>query len=393
MAADNRSFVARYSRILRKKLAIKYLAAFLTRQTIARFDATRRLFHLYLDTGSPADIPHVRADPGAPIAVSIPIDVRMQAHLSRYDHGLEGCLAPGQLNLATELRVYEVSDCDMLPWLGLVRHRPTGWIIDGQPDPQPRLVFRDRVVPGTVLSLLDTPRGHNHYFHFFEKLGMVMRALRWREPDEPISLLVRDKLSSFQRTAVDALARRRPNLTVVTIGNYEIVRPERLLLIKRTPCPMICWFAPIEDWREIGEMMREAYGPAQAPFGRKIHLSRKAQKVRRIANEDALADVFASNGYETIAPETLSHAEQVHLMMQADAIAAAEGAAITNIIFADKPIRLSLMCPREILNPFWEGLALQLGHDFDYVESGKAGWYDQFEVDPAALGASLAGER
>ena len=302
---------------------------------------------------------------------------------------MDGCLEPGRLNLATELRVYDVKDCELLPWLGLILHRPTERVIGGAPDAQPRLVFRTRAVPGLVLSLVDTPRGHDHYFHFFERLTMVMRALRWQDADTPITLLIRDAFSSFQMAMVEALARRRPNLTLLVITNYEIVRPERLLLVTRQPCPMICWFALIEDWREIGEMMREAYGPAQPPFGRKLYLTRRRQKIRRLTNEEALAPIFEKHGYEAVAPETLSHAGQVHLMMQARAIVATEGAALTNIVFADKPIHLSLMCPWEILNPFWEGLTVQLGHDFDYVESGKAMWYDQFEVAPADLDAAL----
>ena len=76
--------------------------------------------------------------------------------------------------------------------------------------------------------------------------------------------------------------------------------------------------------------------------------------------------------------------------MQASEIVAVEGAAITNIIFADKPLTLYLMCPWETLNPFWEGLTTQLGHGFTYVESGKAEWYDAFRVDPTDLDKALS---
>jgi hypothetical protein len=389
MPVDNRSFVAKYSRILRKKLSSKLIVDFVVRRTLAPFGPARRHFHLYLRTASPEDVPHKRVDPGAPVSVSVPIDARMQAHLQRYTHGLEGCLAPGRLTLSTDVRVYELRDCALLPWLGVTLYRPTEQVIAGGVDAQPRVAARTRAIEGLVCSLLDSPRGHNHYFHFFEHLTLLMRALSWQDPATPISLLVRERLSSFQTATIEALLRRRPNLTLVRIAEDEVVAPERLLLIKRQPGPIICWFALIEEWREIGAMMREAYGPAPPPFDRKAHLTRSRQKVRRLLNEDALAPVFEKYGFETIAPETLSHAEQVRLMMQCREVASVEGAAVTNIIFCDKPIRLILMDPREILNPFWEGLTLQLGHDFDYVESGPAGWFDGFEVQPEALEAAL----
>jgi hypothetical protein len=323
------------------------------------------------------------------VKVSIPIDARMQAHLETYTHGLEGCLEPGRLNLSTDVRVYRLADCALLPWLGVTLHRPSEQVISGGVDAQPRVVSRTRTIDGLVISMLDSPRGHNHYFHFFEHLTLLMRALSWQDPAAPITLLVRETLSSFQTAAFEALLRRRPNLTLVPIANDEVVLPEKLLLIKRQPGPIICWFALIEEWREIGAMMREAYGPAPPPFDRKVHLTRSRQKVRRLLNEAELAPVFAKYGFETIAPETLSFADEVRLMMQCREVASVEGAGVTNIIFCDQPIRLILMDPREILNPFWEGLTLQLGFDFDYVQSGPARWYDGFEVEPAALEAAL----
>ena len=390
MTVNNRFFVARYSRALRKALATKVIVDLVMRGTLARIPLARRGLHLYTRKASPQAVPHVRVDPGQAVVQQIPIDAAMEAHLRRYTHGLEGCLQPGMLRLTADVRGYEIEHCDILPWLGVTVHRPTEQVIEGGINAQPRLVSKVREVPGRVLSVVGAPRGHNQYYHFFEGLTPIMRALAWLGDSEPITLLTRRNLSSFQRVTLEALARRRPNLVLLEVDNEEIVRPERLVVVVRQPCPMICWFALIDEWREIGAMVREAYGPAEGPFNRKLHLTRNRQRLRRLINEAELEPVFKRHGYESIAPESLPHPGQVHLVMQASKIVAVEGAAITNIIFADKPLKLYLMCPWETLNPFWEGLTTQLGHDFAYVESGQAEWYDAFKVEPADLDAALS---
>jgi hypothetical protein len=388
VTVNNRFLIARWSRALRKALATKVVVDLAMRASLARIGPAARWLHLYTRKAELDDVPHRRIDPGQPVVQRIPIDPVMETHLRRYSHGLEGCLEPGLLTLTADPRGYEVRDCDILPWLGLTVHRPTRQILEGGVDAQPRVVSAVREVPGVCLSVVGAPRGHNQYYHFHENLTVIIRALSWI--DGPVNLLVRRQLSSFQRVTLEALARRRPNLTLLEVDNMEIVRPERLVIARREPCPMICWFALIDEWREIGAMMREAYGPAEPPLSRKLHLTRRRQKLRRLINEAELAPVFERNGYEAIAPETLPHAGQVHLMMQASKVVAVEGAAVTNIIFADKPITLYLMCPWETLNPFWEGLTTQLGYGFAYVESGKAGWNDAFEVDPMDLERALA---
>jgi len=389
VTVNNRHFVARYSRALRKALAAKVIVDLVMRATLARIPFARRALHLYTQKVSPAAVPHARVDPGQAVVQRIPIDRAMEAHLRRYTHGLEGCLEPGLLTLTADVHGYEIRNCDILPWLGVTVHRPTRQVIEGGLDAQPRRVAKIRSVPGRVLSVVGAPRGHNQYYHFFEGLTPIMRVLGWLGTSEPITLLTRRNLSPFQRVTLQALARRRPNLTLLEVDNDEIVQPERLVVVVRQPCPMICWFALIDEWREIGAMVREVYGPAEAPFNRKLHLTRKRQKLRRLINEAELEPVFQRHGFESIAPETLPHAGQVHLVMQACKIVAVEGAAITNIIFADKPLKLYLMCPWETLNPFWEGLTTQLGHDFAYVESGQAKWYDAFKVESADLDAAL----
>jgi len=390
MSEDNRAFVARYSRLLRKALSSKHVFAFLTRQTIARTPLTRRLFHLHLRAASAEEAPHRRIDPGQPIVAGFPIDAAMEAHLRAFSADIGDRLTGGRLTLRSELKVYEVADCEVLAWTGASVHRPTDRVIDGPADLEPRANIRVRPVPGLVLSMLGSPRGHSHYFHFFEQLTVLLRLLSWIGADEPLTLLVRQELTPFQTAAYAVLPKRFPHLRVMSVGNCEAIRPERLLIAKATYEHAMDRFALADEWRAIGGLYQQAYGLAPTTADRKLHLTRRHQRQRRISNEEALEPIFAAHGFETIAPETLSHRDQVQVMMGTCAVAAVSGAALTNLAFATTPLDLTVMCPREIDEPFWEPLALLLGCRFAYVEGETAMWNDHFAVDPARLEAALS---
>ena len=66
-----------------------------------------------------------------------------------------------------------------------------------------------------------------------------------------------------------------------------------------------------------------------------------------------------------------------------------EGAALTNMVFADKPITVLEIFPRGAAYPFWVALALQLGHQYRHIMSNPAGLNDQITLDPGALDQAL----
>ena len=95
--------------------------------------------------------------------------------------------------------------------------------------------------------------------------------------------------------------------------------------------------------------------------GRAFYLSRRSRALRKLVNEDEIEAIARDMGFEVIAPEDYSIADQRVLFASAQGIAAPEGAALTNMIFAAPGTRvLSILCQNDML-PIFNDLALVLG--------------------------------
>jgi hypothetical protein len=95
--------------------------------------------------------------------------------------------------------------------------------------------------------------------------------------------------------------------------------------------------------------------------GRAFYLSRRSRALRKLMNEDEVEALAHAMGFEVIAPEDYTIAQQRALFAQARGIAAPEGAALSNMIFAAPGTRiLSILCQNDML-PIFNDLALVLG--------------------------------
>jgi len=96
--------------------------------------------------------------------------------------------------------------------------------------------------------------------------------------------------------------------------------------------------------------LREFYIPKSGtlPF-RKIYISRKNEKLRKIVNEANLYPILLENGYEIIEPQFMSFNEQVTLFSEAKEVISIHGAALTNIIFMQAGTKI-IELYREITN-------------------------------------------
>lgn len=69
---------------------------------------------------------------------------------------------------------------------------------------------------------------------------------------------------------------------------------------------------------------------------RKIFISRKKAKVRRIINEDEVINFLAGYGFEPVCLEDFNLQEQAEIMNSADMVIAPHGSGITNVVFCNK---------------------------------------------------------
>jgi hypothetical protein len=388
----DRPRLSRWSRSLRKGLSARAIWGAAFGQTIGRVRALRSRLHVYPVSIDPASVARARLDAGIPATATIALDPHVDGFLKGFRESLGPCYAPGRLMLRHDIRIFEMTECDVLPWLNLTVHRPSAAVVHGRPRTH-RLTWSVPIRPiaGTALNVADMASGVTNYYHFFEDLALTLRVLRDVRGPERVALLFSERVAGYQRPILEALVARYPNLRLEFVKRREVVRADRLIqVIADRAAHPICRFA-YKEWHDVGALVRACHGigPSRSPATRSVYFSRNTQKTRRLANEAALAPVFARHGCEIVVPESLSHAEQVRLMTETRLLVAVEGAALANMLFADRPINVLEIFPRGASYPFWTGLALQLGHRCRHLMSNPAGLNDHVTVDPAILDEAL----
>jgi hypothetical protein len=95
------------------------------------------------------------------------------------------------------------------------------------------------------------------------------------------------------------------------------------------------------DWlrEEIYELVEVQ--PAE-PF-RKLYVTRRNAKVRRLINEDEVASYLRSKGFEVVALEERPLREQVQLFAEASVVVAQHGAGLVNLLFS-QDVRVLEVC-------------------------------------------------
>jgi len=120
--------------------------------------------------------------------------------------------------------------------------------------------------------------------------------------------------------------------------------------------------------------LRERLNPrlGEATGSRRIYISRRRARRRRIVNETEIAAALEEAGFETIEAESLSFADQVQTFADASVVVAPHGAGLANIIFAPERCRvLEIFDPLHV-NVMYYALADTLGQRYGYVVGDPA---------------------
>lgn len=79
--------------------------------------------------------------------------------------------------------------------------------------------------------------------------------------------------------------------------------------------------------------LRNHFGSKQEGRGRRLYVTRRHARMRRLANEDALETVLSGHGFETVDFDGMPFADQVRMAGEAEIIAGAHGAGLANMAF------------------------------------------------------------
>lgn len=304
------------------------------------------------------------------------------------------CPTEGDVLIArSSIDIYEINDCEILPKSLAVLHSRSRRIIlgDGQEIGRNHLspfAYKDSVrVPGRAISLMSTPRGHSHYFHFlFDLLKPLIWHCRRSADNGNIKVLVRETLAPHQRFALSAVTAAYPHLEIQPMPDDVRISCECLLVPEVRGGFAAQHLGDRDTLLKIRELLLDHLTAEQGPTdAARLFISRKNQKTRRLVNEEEVLRLLSPIGVESVLPETLPFEAQMRLFSSTATVIAACGAALTNMLFCRPGSMVIEFCPADIHIPYWIVLAKQMGLDHYFVPGSAGGVYQAFSVDADAL--------
>jgi capsular polysaccharide biosynthesis protein len=190
---------------------------------------------------------------------------------------------------------------------------------------------RTQRIEGSV-AVLNTRFSHNFYHWLIDILPRVV-PLR-RVGIEPDFYLI-DCLTNFQKTV----------LATFGIDSTRLIQPHCRLLLEAEQ--LLVPSLPTPDClREFGKLLLSVLGVnGPVTTARRIFISRRKSKTRKLANETELEQLLHWHGFETHCLEDYSLAKQARLLREAEIIVATHGAGLANLLFARPGTQVIEICP------------------------------------------------
>jgi hypothetical protein len=177
-------------------------------------------------------------------------------------------------------------------------------------------------------------------------------------------------------------------------ARHPIHDPRRPLRVRRLTLLETDRFRP-ELLQPVRDTLCDAVGATATPT-RRIFVSRRGAKIRRLLNEGAIAPLLDRAGFEHVRMETLDFASQIRLMAETAVLVAPHGAGLTNMMFCRPGAQVVEIADSAYPNPNFYALAVAMGLGYWMVPGRMVGdartpvLERDLLADPAALAAALA---
>lgn len=250
------------------------------------------------------------------------------------------------------------------------------------------------------VAILSGLSGHIYYHWMFDvlpRIEILQKHLhRQRKNLDQVDYFVVNGLEkAFQKETLLALG--IPLEKVISSDKASHLQAEQLIVPS---------FAGHLDWVPPSSIafLRKAFlpkEPPKTPSKKRIYVTRSQAKYRHIFNETAVVRLLAQFGFESIAIETLSVAQQAQLFAGAEAIIAPHGSGLANLAFCSPNATvIEFFSPYYLRTDYWMiSQYLQLNHYYLVGESFEcqplrqlmypSGLTEDFSIDLRALRALL----
>ena len=201
----------------------------------------------------------------------------------------------------------------------------------------------------------------------------------WLADVLPRLFTIRDRLKDLVLVlphAYKGLEFVQPSLKAFIMGGVEFIDPGEVLFCKKLIVPTHT--APSGHYNEeiiggVRSLLLQVYGDSGG--GERIYISRGRARKRRILNEEAVLDILAEFGFQTIYAEDLSFEQQVKTFSQARYLVSNHGAGLTNMLFMPQGAGvLELRHHTDCINNCYFTLssALHLNYFYQRCQSGNS---------------------
>lgn len=199
--------------------------------------------------------------------------------------------------------------------------------------------------------------GASGYYHWVIEVLPRLFALETL-PFDDSRIILNGPLSPWQEESLHLLGIDRSRWLLL---GQQYLRAELLLLPSflgdPSPHPVAC------SW--LRQKLLSTSKPSRQD--RRIYVTRRTARRRRVVNESELEPVLRENGFEVVEAEQLSVTDQIRLFSEAGVIIGPHGAGLTNILFAPEGCKiLEFFQPSYILASTYK-IATCLGQEYWYL--------------------------
>lgn len=216
---------------------------------------------------------------------------------------------------------------------------PEGSMQDEGRNFRPELSIRRKIIKHVAHGRHDIEEGYlfsglwwKNYYHFL--MDSCLRFVDLQEQGaftDDTTLLLHSQPNSWQQSYLSLLG-LGDHKTILTDSHPLNVK--RLLVAAPRRHRFVVSMDAVNTFRL---RMFDRLGMDDIAPKRKIFVSRRTAKFRRILNESEVESCLVQHGFEILTPENLSVTDQIKLFSQAETIVAPHGAGLANMIYSKKP--------------------------------------------------------
>lgn len=224
---------------------------------------------------------------------------------------------------------------------------------DSRPDLEAELGATTPEPSPESVAFLGCGRAEN-YFHWWVDLIAKCWLLE-NSPYRTCHLVTPPLIQDFQRESLQLLGQS------VTPMTRPLQRFQRVVFARGLTYGSSQLIAP--QISEFAQWCRAKLGLPSALKRRKLFLSRKSARRRRLLDEDRVVAALGP-GFEPVELETLTVHEQAVLFSEADVVVAPHGAGLTNLVFCPQPTAVVELVHADAPPHTYRHLAGLLGHPY-----------------------------